>query len=64
MEETLYTAARRVLRNIRSDDSAHGGLISIDTLRSAETLAKQLDIHHAKTQPTPVIPVHKAPPDR
>jgi hypothetical protein len=38
-EETLFTAARRIVRFIRSDDEAHGGLLSQDTIQANETLA-------------------------
>jgi hypothetical protein len=42
-EETLITAARRIVRFIRADDSTHGGLLSLDTIRAAETLAMQVE---------------------
>ena len=31
-EETLYTAARRIVRFIRVDDERNGGLLSTETL--------------------------------
>lgn len=40
-EETLITAARRVLRFIRIDE-AHGGFIQTDTSKALDTLEKQL----------------------
>lgn len=40
-EETLLTAARRVVRFIRIDD-AHGGLLSNETVRAVDTLDKQV----------------------
>jgi hypothetical protein len=40
-DETLLTAARRVVRFHRIDES-HGGLQSIDTLKAIETLDKQV----------------------
>ena len=40
--ETLLTAARRVVRFVRGDDAAHGGLLSLDTIRAAETLDRQV----------------------
>ena len=36
-EETLLTAARRVVRFFNIDQ-AHGGLVSVETLRAIETL--------------------------
>lgn len=42
MKETLETAARRIIRFIRSDDAAHGGLLSKDTIVAADTLEKEL----------------------
>jgi hypothetical protein len=47
-EETLETAARRVVRLIRIDDAKHGGLLSLDTIKAAETLNRQLDIAVAR----------------
>ena len=41
-EETLETAARRIVRFVRVDDAAHGGLLSLDTIRAAETLDAEL----------------------
>ena len=40
-EETLFTAARRVVRFVRIDES-HGGSLSIETLKTVETLDKEL----------------------
>jgi hypothetical protein len=40
-EETLLTAARRVVRFFNIDQQ-HGGLVSIDTLRAVETLDVQV----------------------
>lgn len=40
-DETLLTAARRVVRFIRIDD-AHGGLLSNDTVQAVDTLDKQV----------------------
>jgi hypothetical protein len=47
-EETLETAARRVIRFVRSDDHAHGGLLSKDTIMAVETLDRQLSMHLAR----------------
>ena len=41
-EDNLFTAARRVLRNIRADESG-GGLVSRETLMASEALAKRLE---------------------
>lgn len=41
-EETLLSAARRVLRYFRIDE-AHGGLTSPDTLIAMDTLALQVE---------------------
>lgn len=43
-EETLLTAARRIVAYIRIDDSTHGGLLSLDTIKAAEMLNEQLTI--------------------
>jgi hypothetical protein len=42
MQETLETAARRVIRFIRIDDNMHGGLLSRDSITAVDTLDKQL----------------------
>jgi len=47
-EETLVSAARRIVRFIRADDSTHGGLLSLDTIRAAETLAMQVEIEERR----------------
>ena len=41
-EDNLFTAARRVLRNIRADE-AGGGLTSRDTIIAAELLSRHID---------------------
>jgi hypothetical protein len=41
-EETVETAARRIVRFVRVDDAAHGGLLSRDTIRAAEMLDAEL----------------------
>ena len=46
-EETLETAARRIIRFIRVDDVAHGGLLSRDTIRAADTLEQELRRYQA-----------------
>ena len=40
-DETLFTAARRVLRFVRID-LEHGGLISRDTLAALDTLEREI----------------------
>lgn len=42
-EETLHTAARRVMRNLRIDETKGGGMLSIDTLHSMATLDIQIE---------------------
>jgi hypothetical protein len=42
-EETILTAARRVVRFARGDDHQHGGLLSLDTIQAVETLAQQIE---------------------
>ncbi|GGC90703.1 hypothetical protein [Chelatococcus reniformis] len=46
-EETLLSAARRVVRFF-SIDEAHGGLTSVETLQAVETLDKQVRIEAAR----------------
>lgn len=41
-EDNLLTAARRVVRFVRVDDQAHGGLLSQDTIQANEHLAKHV----------------------
>jgi hypothetical protein len=41
-EETLETAARRIIRYVRVDDAAHGGLLSRDTIKAADFLELEL----------------------
>ena len=42
-EETLYTAARRIVRFIRVDDERNGGLLSTETIQANETLARMVE---------------------
>lgn len=55
-EETLLTAARRVARFFRLDQS-HGGLVSIETIQAVETLdiqiAREADRQKHEPQPKP-----------
>ena len=37
-EETILTAAKRVIRSIRADTEMHGSLLSLDTIKAAELL--------------------------
>ena len=53
MEETLFTAARRVVRNIRIDDERHGGLLSRDTINSNEILARYVEDEEFKLKQGP-----------
>ena len=41
-EETILTAARRIVRFVRIDDHMHGGLLSRDTIRAADTLDREV----------------------
>lgn len=67
-DETLLTAARRVVRFIRIDDHHNGGLLSIETIQAANTLAQQVDIEERRQRdlpsPTPIQSIHETPPDR
>lgn len=47
-EETLHSAARRVMRNLRIDETKGGGVISIDTLHSMATLDIQIEKENAR----------------
>jgi hypothetical protein len=47
-EETLLSAARRLVRFIRIDDQQSGGLISIETLLALETLDKMISAEREK----------------
>lgn len=53
-EETLLTAARRVVRFFRIDNETHGGLISIETTAAVETLERQVqvEVHREQTRQT------------
>ncbi len=46
-EETLLTAARRVVRFIRIDE-ADGGLLSLESVKAAMTLSRQVDLETAR----------------
>ena len=48
--ETLLTAAKRLVRFVRTDDHNHGGLLSLDTIQAAEILSTQIDITEAKVK--------------
>lgn len=41
-EETLETAARRIIRFVRVDENSGGGLLSIETLKALATLDYEL----------------------
>lgn len=42
--DNLLTAARRVMRFIRIDDQAHGGLLSQETIQANEHMSKHIEI--------------------
>lgn len=46
-EETLLSAARRVVRFLRIDE-VHGGLLNNETVRAADTLDKQVRLAEAR----------------
>lgn len=48
-EETLFTAARRVVRDFNIDMNK-GGIITVDTQKSVETLDKQVRLQTEKEQ--------------
>lgn len=50
MDETILTAARRIVRMVRVDDQAHGGLLSIQTIQAANLLEQQITIEEAKAK--------------
>jgi hypothetical protein len=56
-EETLETAARRIIRFVRIDDAAHGGLLSRDTIRAADTLEQELRRFQAADQRKQELPI-------
>ena len=41
--DNLFTAARRVVRNIRADDENSGGLLSRATVQANEFLARHIE---------------------
>ena len=41
--DSLFTAARRIVRFIRIDDEAHGGLLSQATIEANGILARHVD---------------------
>ncbi|HEV7258962.1 MAG TPA: hypothetical protein VGN82_14370 [Bosea sp. (in: a-proteobacteria)] len=47
-EETLHTAARRVMRNLRIDETKGGGMLSIETLHSMSILDIQIEKENAR----------------
>ena len=46
--ETLLSAARRVVRFTKIDETRGGGLISIDTVKAVQTLDEQVRIESAR----------------
>ncbi|WP_157085449.1 hypothetical protein [Methylobacterium sp. Leaf99] len=61
-DETLLTAARRVVRFIRIDE-AHGGLLSNETVQAVDTLDKQVR-SAAAAEEAAEIPMETAHADR
>lgn len=49
-EETLLTAARRLVRFLMIDNQSGGGLISIETTQAGETLDKMVRLEDAKAR--------------
>lgn len=47
-EETVLTAARRVVRFFNIDNQLGGGLISIDTTQAIETLDRMIRLEDAR----------------
>ena len=47
-EETILTAARRVVRFFNIDNQGGGGLISIETTQAVETLDKMVRLEDAR----------------
>lgn len=56
-DETLLTAARRIVRFVRIDD-AHGGLLSNDTVRALDTLDKQVRLEDARQKTLTLVANH------
>lgn len=42
-EDSLFTAARRLVRNVRVDDASGGGLLSVETIKANEIVARHLE---------------------
>jgi hypothetical protein len=53
MDETLLTAARRIVRFVRVDDASHGGLLRRDTIHAAQILDQQIKL--AESEPNPSV---------
>lgn len=49
-EETVLTAARRVVRFFNIDNQLGGGLISIDTTQAIETLDRMIRLEDARAK--------------
>jgi hypothetical protein len=47
-EEDLFTAARRLLRDVTADSECEGGLLSIKTEQSADMLRRQIEKEEAR----------------
>lgn len=57
-QESVFTAARRVLRFIRID-LEHGGLISRDTLAALDTLEREINCEAARAKRAPSPGAHQ-----
>jgi hypothetical protein len=47
-EEDLFTAARRLLRDVTADSECEGGLLSVKTEQSADMLRRQIEKEEAR----------------
>jgi hypothetical protein len=41
--DNLFTAARRVARSLGADDHAHGGLLSLDTIKANDIMRRHIE---------------------
>lgn len=55
MNETLLTAARRVVRFFKIDEN-HGGLMSIDTIKAVDELDRQVLLEAKRQNVSPEPP--------
>jgi hypothetical protein len=59
-EETLHTAARRVVRFFRIDETKGGGLISIETIQAVATLDMEVQRENARIKSAALSPTPPA----